>query len=1116
MKISKTTGRTPALAPRLSRIFVSILILTALGIPANLAGPLAISGPEGSFASPRQVAHFKVDTTFNSVGFKTDRFGHGNDAVSGAVLLPDGKVIAAIQTSEWSGTSTLAFIGVEVIRINADGTRDTTFGSTCKYVPTTYSTSFYWPVSQGLQPLLAMLPDGKIVTRVLSTIMQCNSDGSIDTSFGGGDGLISITGTLSTLTAQPDGKIVMGGQSSQNFFVVRLNPDGSYDTSFDGDGRASANLPTSAVTSLAIQADGKIVAAGSSAGDFALARFNSDGSLDTAFGNVITPILSSSDKINAMLLQPDGKILVGGTSLNSASSSSGVFALARYNADGTLDSTFDGDGKVATPVVNAGKVMLAGSIYGLSLQPDGKIVAAGQAHNDFNFDHVVSRYNSDGTLDASFGAAGFVVDPHPAAADHIDDYAKVVFVRPDGHVLVLGDKVDWRGGKDISVRQFNADGTPDITFGTAGRSELDVGKQRTITSAIAVQDDGKIVVAGSMSIGSTSGQSVRFVARYLANGDRDSSFGLDGYVLQPELIQSLAIGPGGKIIAAGFLNTTSTLVRYNSDGSVDNSFDTDGRVTLPVANSEGIEGLEFQPDGKLLYLSGTTITRLAVDGSLDPSFDGDGLVNIPGNARAFKLQADGKISVAGIDSSSNFAATRLNTDGTLDTSFDGDGIATTDIQNGDVAQMLVVQPDGKLVLGGLYNVSNGTNTAFVRYNTDGSIDTSFGTAGKTTFANTSLFTRMFLQSSGKILAVSSGGSRFLRLTASGNADTGFYGDGFSTFESSRYSSAPVPTIGATAAIDGQGNFIQAGSYQLAAGGNNDNSSLFVGKITIGDHPYVHFDHNGDGKADLGIYRPSDNTWHILTPTAYTVTAYGQAGDRPVPADYDGDGITDLSVFRPSNGRWFVRRSESQTETTTFASASSLPIPADREGDGDDNASHFFTASGGTQLFYTTPFSKPNTPTNMFFGVPGDWPIRADFNGDGRAEIALYRPSNQNWYVFDGSTGQGFYAVRWGEATDYPVPADYDGDGRTDLAVWRPSTGQWWIRQSSTGNIVVPTWGESTDKAVPADYDGDGRTDIAVWRPSTGTWYIINSADSSIRVQQFGQQGDIPLPSAFIY
>jgi uncharacterized delta-60 repeat protein len=1063
------------------------------------------------------VSHMRVDKTFNAIGSRTDRFGHGNDSLSGAVLLPDGKVIAAVQTALWVGNSPLIYTGFELVRINADGSRDATFGGECTYISPSYTNTFYWPVSHNYQPRIAVMADGKIFAHGLSVLMRCNPNGTLDTSFGGGDGLANVDPfTLYTMTGQPDGKLLLGGLSMGNFGVARLNADGSYDNSFDADGRATASLSGS-VTSIVVQPDGKIVAAGTHFGDFAVARFNADGSLDTSFdtdGKVTTPVLSGNEGINALVLQPDGKIVAGGTSLNSLSSNSGVFALVRYNPDGSLDTTFDGDGKVTTPVVNSGKILLASAIYALSLQLDGKIVAAGSSHNEFNFDHVIARYNANGSLDTSFGASGFAMAALPTAADHVDDYAKVVFARPDGTIMVLGDNVDWNANKDISVRLYTSGGIPDAAFGVGGKALIDVGKQRAVASAAVVQPDGKVLVAGSMSTGSTSGRTVGFIVRYLADGGRDISFGSDGYVLQPQAISALAVGPGGKILAGGFLNSTATLVRYNADGIIDTSFDTDGKVTLPVSSSEGIEGMQFQSDGTILVLIGSTITRLTPSGSPDPSFDGDGQASVAGSPASFAVQADGKIVTAGT-ADNRFAVSRINATGSPDTSFDGDGLVTTDITgNSEAASVVGIQPDGKIVIAGPYNRFSGVpGIGFVRYNPDGSVDSSFGNGGTTTVSGSSTVDKMRLQPDGRIITITNSfNRRFIRLTAGGQRDTTFYADGFGVFANSKFSSSPVPSL-SVLAFDSQGRIIHAGADREAAV-NNDNRSMFVGRMEIIDHPYVHFDHDGDGKADLGVYRPSDGTWHILTANAYTDTRFGDPGDLPFPADFDGDGITDMALYRPSS--WRMLHSESQTlRTLTGWGSTARPFPSDRDGDGSDDFVSVFPLAFQNELRSMTRFSESDTVVEPVFGVVGDQTVRGDFDGDGRADVAVYRPSNSNWYVLSTAHSQGFYAVQWGAAGDIPVAADYDGDGTTDIAIWRPSTGRWWIMGSSAGWLNQAVWGEPDDKPVPADYDGDGKTDIGVWRPSTGTWYIVNSADGSIRIQQFGQNGDIPLPYSYL-
>lgn len=161
-------------------------------------------------------------------------------------------------------------------------------------------------------------------------------------------------------------------------------------------------------------------------------------------------------------------------------------------------------------------------------------------------------------------------------------------------------------------------------------------------------------------------------------------------------------------------------------------------------------------------------------------------------------------------------------------------------------------------------------------------------------------------------------------------------------------------------------------------------------------------------------------------------------------------------------------------------------------------------------------SSNGTPRNVQFGEDTDKLVPGDYNGDGTADFAVFRPSDRTWYIArpTGVPAQNFDAIPFGVSTDIPVPADYDGDGKTDIAVFRPSTGEWWIRRSSNGNVTVQRWGINGDKPVPGFYDNDGKADIAVWRPSDRTWYILNSSDGSFRFNQFGLSSDKPVPGDY--
>ncbi len=144
-----------------------------------------------------------------------------------------------------------------------------------------------------------------------------------------------------------------------------------------------------------------------------------------------------------------------------------------------------------------------------------------------------------------------------------------------------------------------------------------------------------------------------------------------------------------------------------------------------------------------------------------------------------------------------------------------------------------------------------------------------------------------------------------------------------------------------------------------------------------------------------------------------------------------------------------------------------------------------------------------------FGQAGDVLVPGDYDGDGISDFAVWRASNHTWYTRLSSTGQTT-ADLWGQAGDIPVPGDYDGDGQTDIAIWRASNSTWWTRLSSTDQTIVESWGEPGDIPVPGDYDGDGKTDIAIFRPSEGNFYIHLSTTGQVRVEAWGESGDIPV------
>lgn len=287
-------------------------------------------------------------------------------------------------------------------------------------------------------------------------------------------------------------------------------------------------------------------------------------------------------------------------------------------------------------------------------------------------------------------------------------------------------------------------------------------------------------------------------------------------------------------------------------------------------------------------------------------------------------------------------------------------------------------------------------------------------------------------------------------------------------------------------------------------------------IVITRVPRAQFDFDGDGRTDIGVFKPATGVWaRVLSGTgAYSEQYFGSNGDRIAPADYDGDNKTDIAVFRSSNGTWYIFNSLTATVTIRqFGSNGDRPVPNDFDGDGLADIAVWRDTDG---VWY-----QLRSLTGQFFaqqfGSSGDKPQMMDFDGDGMGDLAVYRPADGTWHFWQSGTNS-YTAFPFGIATDTPVPADYNGDGRTDTAIFRatadPDQPDFYILLSGVFTFQGASWGIPGDIPVVADYDGDGKADIAIFRPGAFTnWYILRST-GGLTSASFGNTADKPIASAF--
>lgn len=727
----------------------------------------------GSFTGFSTVANrVAVLTQRGNMIQMSENFAAGfNNAVYTAAVQDDGKILVGGTFTSFNGSAAAPDM---MVRLNSDGTIDSTFSG--------LTSGFNSWVSQ-----MIVMDDGRILVggnfqsyngvNISDYLVRLNSDGTVDPSFNGITSGFNVT--VNTVALQADGKILVGGaftsfngSAGAPDYFIRLNSNGSVDSSFTGLTTGFDNT----VRVITLQPDGKILVGGDfttyngSAAPDGLLRLNSDGTIDSAFSGLITGFDSG---VRAVVLQDDGKILVGGNfgAYNGVGTVPDRFI--RLNSDGTVDGTFSG---LATG--------FEAWVTWIFVQPDQKIFVCGNfsTYNGVDVTDRLIRLNSDGTVDSTFDGFGSGFAPSGCP----------VTVLGDELILFVGDFSSYNADSNISDRfgYFTADGAKD-----SAASGIMTGLNGSVEFAIP-QADGKMLVGGNFTSFNGNASAPDRLVRLSSDGSLDASFNAitTGF---NDWVRAIAIQGDGKILVGGDFTSYNgsagapdRLIRLNSDGSVDASFS--GLVSGFNAYSRSIV---VQSDGKILVGGGFSsyngsagapdgLIRLNTDGSVDSTFSGITTGFGGGDVEAVALQPDGKILVGGWfgsyngDSGAPDRFIRLNTDGTIDSSFTG-LITGFDVS----VEAIVVQPDGKILVGGWFNGYNGSATApdkLIRLNQDGSVDSSF--RGIVEGFNGWLYS-ISLQLDGKIIV---GGSfqsynndtsapdNLLRLNPDGSLDRSFF------------------------------------------------------------------------------------------------------------------------------------------------------------------------------------------------------------------------------------------------------------------------------------------------------------------------------------------------------
>jgi uncharacterized delta-60 repeat protein len=726
---------------------------------------------------------------------------------------------------------------------------------------------------------------------------------------------------------------------------------------------------------------------------------------------------------------------------------------------GNLDPTFGGGlGFVIGPITTNVGASLSGisDPTSVAVEPDGSILVAVPDHTADGLSFGVHLLSAEGTLDTSFGTGGTADVALPAGFTAFNSGASALLVESDGQIVVVGT-VYANGPSETLVARFNADGTPDSTFGTGGVEVLDpttLGVAGLTFRYAALQSNGQVVLAGDAD-----------ALRLTAAGALDPTFGIGGLVAIPQTpnpnseaqtTDGLAIQPDGQIVvlavdpigvSAAAINANPVLIRFNTDGSTDASLSeagiSDSGIDYPDAN-----GLIAEPDGQLLVLGTHT-------------------VGLQGNLPALAL---------------------VNSDGSLATSVPLSGLNTSVIS-------FALQPDGDVALVGYFGVPGGGTFQALRLTPGLTPDLSFGAGG---FSTSSVSMTGGPSFSSDSIAVTpnnqiivSGGDAYeingavyppanyfvarLRSTGTPAVPGDYTGDGISD-----------PTI-----------YLPAyGQFAFVNSSGGPGGIIPFGPAGPGQTIPAPGNYYGDGVEDFAAYLPAYGDYVIKDPTGKTAginIPFGIPGPGqtiPAPGDYYGTGQDDIAVYLTGAGVFAIQDPTGATSGKFFqfgipGPGQSIPVLGDYYGTGQDDVAVYLAQAGVWAI--QDPTGK--TPGELIpFGAPGlgvSIPVPGDYDGSGKTELAVYIPILGE-LIYRPANGGPDVTIPFGtpgNGNTLPAPGDYDGSGKTEVAAYLPNIGVFAYRSASSGSDVykaigVPGPGQTipVTTVVLSPFPGSGSSD----------------------------------------